>query len=121
MSQNVFDKAVVDFKNDLLSSYQTHSNFAEIENKADTIATNRITKLIGIGLVHSLIKKGKPGFTEDFEKLIDPACLTIHADNWIENINDDKRELEKQVKQLDLENVNQSKVTSSLDTILEVA
>jgi hypothetical protein len=51
-----------------------------------------------MGLVHGLVKKGTPGYSnDDFEKVIDPAVLTTHADNWKEKILDIRKEFKKNI------------------------
>ena len=57
-----------------------------------------ITRLVGTGLVYGLAKQGKPGYEEDFEKTIDPACLSTHADGWLTgNFKEIQRKFDKDV------------------------
>lgn len=76
----------------------------EVEKLASDISISLITKLVGYGLVYGLVKQGKPGYEEDFEKAIDPACLSTHADNWVEQIEQAKKRFEKDLKVLTLTN-----------------
>jgi len=74
----------------------------EVEKLANTISINLVTLLVGKGLAHGLVKQGKPGYEEDFEKTIDPACLSTHADSWIEKIAEAKKRFEKESKFVEL-------------------
>jgi len=77
---------------------------SDIEDLAHDISIKLITNLVGTGLVYGLVKQGKPGYEEDFEKVIDPACLSTHADKWIEQIDQAKKQFEKESKILTLTN-----------------
>ena len=92
--------AVIMVREDLLGS--TVSPLEEVEKLANDISISLITKLVGSGLVYGLVKQGKPGFEEDFEKAIDPACLSTHADKWVEQIDQAKRRFEKESKVFEL-------------------
>jgi len=74
----------------------------EVEELAYDISVKLITNLVGTGLVYGLVKQGKPGYEEDFEKVIDPACLSTHADKWIEQIHEAKKQFKDKSKILDL-------------------
>ena len=55
--------------------------------------------------MYGLAKQGKTGYDDsDFEKAIDPACLSTHADRWIEYINEARKRFEKDLKVLELKN-----------------
>lgn len=90
--------AVDMIKEDLLNGYIDPSE--EIENLAYETSINLLTKLIGTGLIYGLAKQGKPGYEDDFEKAIDPACLSTHADRWIEGegISIARKHFEKDLK-----------------------
>jgi hypothetical protein len=76
----------------------------DIKQLASSISVKLITNLVGTGLVYGLVKQGKPGYEEDFEKVIDPACLSTHADKWIEHIGQAKKQFEKESKVFELDN-----------------
>lgn len=74
----------------------------EVEELADDISISLITRLVGSGLVYGLVKQGKPGYEEDFEKAIDPACLSTHADKWVEQIEKARKRFNEEIKVLEL-------------------
>jgi len=84
----------------LLENYIEVSN--EFEQVANDISVKLITDLVGTGLVYGLVKQGKPGYEEDFEKVIDPACLSTHADKWLEHIDKAKKQFERESKLIEL-------------------
>lgn len=92
--------AVIMVKEDLLIGMLNPSE--DYEKLANDISINLITLLVGKGLAHGLVKQGTPGWQEDFEKVIDPACLSTHADSWIEHIKEAKKQFEKESKALQL-------------------
>jgi hypothetical protein len=94
--------AVIMAREDLLNAIISPSE--EVEKLAGDISISLITKLVGSGLVYGLVKQGKPGYEEDFEKAIDPACLSTHADKWFEQIEQAKKRFEKESKVLALTN-----------------
>ena len=94
--------AVDMIKEDLLHTIINPSE--EIENLAYQSSISLITKLVGTGLVYGLVKQGKPGYENDFEKAIDPACLSTHADRWIDDFDIARKQFEKDVKVLELKN-----------------
>ncbi len=61
-----------------------------------------LTRLVGTGLIYGLAKEGKPGYEEDFEKAIDSACLSTHADKWIENFDPIKKKFERDTRVLEM-------------------
>ena len=94
--------AVIMAREDLLNSMISPPE--EVEKLASDISISLITKLVGTGLVYGLVKQGKPGYEEDFEKAIDPACLSTHADKWVEQIDQAKKRFDKESKVLTLTN-----------------
>lgn len=92
--------SVIMAKEDLLSSVVSPSE--DVEKLAGEISISLTTKLVGSGLVYGLVKQGKPGYEEDFEKAVDPVCLSTHADKWIEQIEQARKRFEKEVKILSL-------------------
>ena len=94
--------AVTMAREDLLNSMISPPE--EVEKLASDISISLITKLVGSGLVYGLDKQGKPGYEEDFEKAIDPACLSTHADKWVEQIDQAKKRFDKESKVLALSN-----------------
>lgn len=104
--------AVIMVKEDLLNVMVEPSE--QVEKLASDISINLITLLVGKGLAHGLVKQGKPGYEEDFEKTIDPACLSTHADNWIEQIDQAKKRFEKESKIFELNKNNLSCLESRL-------
>jgi len=90
--------AVIMAREDLLNAVMSPTE--EVEKLASDISISLITKLVGSGLVYGLVKQGKPGYDEDFEKAIDPACLSTHADKWVEQIDQAKKRFEKELKVL---------------------
>ena len=91
--------AIGNIKNDLLNDYQQSPIRDQLEFIAHELAISCVTQLIGMGLVHGLIKKGRTGYThEDFEKVIDPAVLTTHADNWREKIDEVRRQFKRRIQ-----------------------
>lgn len=101
--------AVIMVKEDLLNGMVEPSE--QVEKLASDISINLITLLVGKGLAHGLVKQGKPGYEEDFEKTIDPACLSTHADNWIEQIGQAKKRFEKESKAVELSFASKQKWT----------
>jgi len=87
-------------KEDLLNGQIGYSE--DVANLATETSISLVTKLVGTGLVYGLAKQGKIGYEDDFEKAIDPACLSTHADRWIEYINEARRRFEKDLKVLEL-------------------
>jgi hypothetical protein len=94
--------AVIMAREDLLNAMISPPE--EVEKLASDISISLITKLVGSGLVYGLVKQGKPGYEEDFEKAIDPACLSTHADKWVEQIEQAKKRFEKDLKVVTLTN-----------------
>jgi hypothetical protein len=94
--------AVIMAREDLLNAMISPPE--EVEKLASDISISLITKLVGSGLVYGLVKQGKPGYEEDFEKAIDPACLSTHADKWVEQIDQAKKRFDKESKVLTLTN-----------------
>ena len=92
--------AVIMAREYLLADYIDPSE--TVEKLANDVGINLVTLLVGKGLAHGLVKQGKPGYEEDFEKTIDPACLSTHADSWIEKIGEAKKQFEKECKVLSL-------------------
>jgi hypothetical protein len=92
--------AVIMAREHLLADYIDPSE--TVEKLANDVGINLVTLLVGKGLAHGLVKQGKPGYEEDFEKTIDPACLSTHADSWIEQIDTAKKRFEKESKIADL-------------------
>jgi hypothetical protein len=86
----------------------------EIESLAYNISVKLITDLVGKGLVYGLVKQGKPGYEDDFEKVIDSACLSTHADKWIEHIDLAKKRFEKESKIIDLTTNNLTNLENRL-------
>lgn len=98
--------AVESLRDHILGAYLCRIDSETITQYAEEVAINSISLLVGKAVVYSLGKKGKPGFTlDDFEKIIDSACLSIHADNWIEITDLAKKQLDKKVKMLDFESL----------------
>jgi hypothetical protein len=91
--------AVIMAREDLLND--TIDAQEEVEKLANDISIGLITRLVGSGLVYGLVKQGKPGYEEDFEKAIDPACLSTHADKWMEQLDKAKTQFEKELKVLE--------------------
>ena len=90
--------AVKNIVDDLLIEYQQHTLLTTLEDIGYKTALSAMTWVVGLGLVHGLGKKGTPGYSnEDFEKVIDPAVLTTHADNWKEKIVEIRKEFKKQI------------------------
>ena len=95
--------AVLMIKEDLLNGYLNLTE--ETEKLAEETSISLVSKLVGTGLVYGLAKQGKTGYDDsDFEKAIDPACLSTHADRWIEYINEARKRFEKDLKVLELKN-----------------
>jgi hypothetical protein len=93
--------AVTSVVDDLLSEHQQNPLLDNLETVAYKIALNAVTHIVGMGLVHGLVKKGTPGYSDDdFEKVIDPAVLTTHADNWKEKILEIRKEFKKSIVHL---------------------
>jgi hypothetical protein len=92
---------------DLLSNYPDASD--EISQLAYDTSISLVTKLAGTGLIYGLAKQGKPGYEDDFEKAIDPACLSTHADKWIEHIEQIRKKFERDVAVLEM-NLHPAKV-----------
>lgn len=97
---NAIYPAVIMVQEDLLN--ETVEPSEEVKKLASDIGISLITKLVGSGLVYGLVKQGKPGYEEDFEKAIDPACLSTHADKWVEQIAEAKKRFETASKVLTL-------------------
>ena len=74
----------------------------EVTQLAYDTGISVITRLVGTGLIYGLAKQGKPGYEDDFEKAIDPACLSTHADKWIENFTEIQKKFERDVKVLEI-------------------
>jgi hypothetical protein len=91
----------------------------EVKKLASDISIKLITDLVGTGLVYGLVKQGKPGYEEDFEKVIDPACLSTHADKWLEHIDKAKKQFEKESKIFDL-NSPKTDITELENKLLSV-
>lgn len=85
---------------DLLSGASDVSD--EVSQLAYDTGISVITRLVGTGLIYGLAKQGKPGYEDDFEKAIDPACLSTHADKWIENFTEIQKKFERDVKVLEI-------------------
>jgi len=96
--------SVIMVKEDLLNGKIDFTD--EVDQLADETSISLITKLVGTGLVYGLSKQGKAGFEEDFEKAIDPACLSTHADRWVEYINEARKRFEKDLKVLELKTLS---------------
>ena len=97
---------------DLMVEYQQNSIKDHLETQAYETAISSVTRIVGMGLVHGLLKKGTPGYTpEDFEKVIDPAVLTTHADNWKEKIDIVRKQFKKSIIHL-LKEAEQSESTN---------
>ena len=112
---------VTNIVDDLLIEYQQHTLLTTLEDIAYKTALSAVTHVVGMGLVHGLIKKGTPGYTnEDFEKVIDPAVLTIHADNWREKIVEVRKEFKKQIVPLLKEAEVERQDNKIVDSILEL-
>lgn len=88
-----------------------HTDITEdVETLAYDTSISLITKLVGTGLVYGLAKQGKPGYEDDFEKAIDPACLSTHADRWYDSIKEAKVSFGKDLLALELNSTIASKV-----------
>jgi hypothetical protein len=74
----------------------------EITRLAYDTSISLMTRLVGTGLIYGLAKQGKPGYEDDFEKAIDPACLSTHADKWIETFSDTRKKFDRDVKVLEI-------------------
>lgn len=94
--------AVTMIREDLLSTYVDPTE--EVEQLAYETSVSLVTKLVGTGLVYGLAKQGKPGYEDDFEKAIDPACLSTHADKWEEGFASIKKKFDENVVILTLNN-----------------
>lgn len=70
----------------------------EISQLAYETSISLMTRLVGTGLIYGLAKQGKPGYEDDFEKAIDPACLSTHADKWIEAFSETRKKFDRDVK-----------------------
>lgn len=106
---------------DLMIEYQQNPLKDNLEKIAYEIAINSITQLVGMGLVHGLIKKGSVGYTaEDFEKVIDPAVLTTHADNWKEKIDNTRKQFKKSIVHLLKESERSNGTTENLSDLFDL-
>jgi hypothetical protein len=74
----------------------------EVTQLAYEMSVSLVTKLVGTGLIYGLAKQGKPGYEDDFEKAIDPACLSTHADRWIDSFPDIRKNFERDLRVLEL-------------------
>ena len=110
--------AIENIKNDLLNDHQQSQIKDQLESIAHELSVACVTQLVGMGLVHGLIKKGTTGYThEDFEKVIDPAVLTTHADNWKEKIDEVRRQFKRRTQPIlkSTEMFDNNKVSELLD------
>ena len=97
--------SVVMVKEDLLNGRIDFTD--EVDQLADETSIGLVTKLVGTGLIYGLSKQGKAGFEEDFEKAIDPACLSTHADRWVEYISEARKRFETDLKVLELKTLTE--------------
>jgi len=74
----------------------------EISQLAYETSISLMTRLVGTGLIYGLAKQGKPGYEDDFEKAIDPACLSTHADKWIETFSETRKKFDRDVKVIEM-------------------
>lgn len=94
--------AVSLIKEDLLYGHTDITE--EIDALAYDTTITLITRLVGTGLVYGLAKQGKPGYEDDFEKAIDSACLSTHADRWLEGetMIAARKQFDKDLKRIEL-------------------
>lgn len=74
----------------------------EVSQLAYETSISLMTRLVGTGLIYGLAKQGKPGYEDDFEKAIDPACLSTHADKWIEAFAETRKKFDRDVKVIEM-------------------
>jgi tetratricopeptide (TPR) repeat protein len=83
--------------------YRRTHNFSDalrMFSKVESKLPNDKTVYIQRGLVFQDMKNHQAAI-RDFEKAIDPACLSTHADKWMEQLDKAKTQFEKELKVLE--------------------